>query len=67
LDVANGRISATAPHLSTYGVGASPPAELPVTGAPLAPGALLGLLLVIGVPGAIVVLRRKRPDGRRGR
>jgi thermitase len=67
LDVANGRISATAPHLSTYGVGASPPAELPVTGAPLAPGVLLALLLVIGVPGTIVVLRRKRPVGRQGR
>jgi hypothetical protein len=58
LDVANQRISATGPHLSVYGVGASRPATLPVTGAPIAPNLAVGLLLIVGTLGLAVLLSR---------
>jgi hypothetical protein len=64
LDVADQRISALAPHLSVYGVAASRPATLPVTGAPVAPDLAGGLVLLLGIIGLAVVLsrstRRKR-------
>lgn len=62
LDAANGRISAIAPHLSIYGVGTLPPTALPVTGAPVAPGLILPIVLLLGVVGGVVllVIRRRR-------
>jgi thermitase len=67
LDVANGRISAIAPHLSIYGVASSPPATLPVTGAPLAPNLVTGVILLLGGTGAVVMLLRRRLPQRKGR
>jgi hypothetical protein len=64
LDVADQRISALAPHLSVYGVAASRPATLPVTGAPVAPGLARVSIILLGMAGAALLLsrstRRKR-------
>ena len=59
VDAANGRIIATVPHFSIFGVFTYPqPASLPVTGAPAAAGWFVPLLLTAAL--ALIPLARRR-------